>query len=215
MCGKFTQMMSWDRLVHLADLIGASDSTPETVTPMRVATIIRLNAEGKRETARVRWGFVPRWEKDPLKGSKFIHARSESLDQKTAFSDAFARRRAILPVRTFNEGREITPTKTEQHVITPRDGKPLVIAVIWERWGETHAGALDTFAMVTVPANKLISTITDRMPAVLQPQDWAKWLGEAPAHAEELKAMLKPYDGDWDMAVQAKPPKKPQQESFI
>jgi len=213
MCGKFTQMMSWDRLVHLADLIGTSahtsDGAVETVTPMRVATLIRLNTEGMRETARVRWGFVPRWEKDPVKGAKFIHARSESLDEKPAFADAFARRRAILPVRTFNEGREITPTKTEQHVITPRDGKPVAIAVIWERWGEAHAGALDTFAMVTVPANKLISTITDRMPAVLQPEDWAKWLGEEPAHAEELKAMLRPFDGDWDMAVQSKPQKPP------
>jgi putative SOS response-associated peptidase YedK len=32
--------------------------------------------------------------------------------------------------------------------------------------------------MVTVPPNKLIARITDRMPAVIAPNDWAKWLGE-------------------------------------
>ena len=205
MCGKFTQMMSWGTLVELADLIGASEGPRETVTPMRFATIIRLNSAGRREAARLRWGFVPRWEKDPLRGTKFIHARAESLDDKRAFTEAFARRRGLLVVRTFNEGKEITPHRTEQHVVTPRDGKPVAIAVIWERWGEAHAGALESFAMVTVGANRLISAITDRMPAVVQAQDWGKWLGETPAHAQELKDMLKPFEGDWDMGPE-KPP---------
>ncbi|MGD0190899.1 MAG: SOS response-associated peptidase [Rhizomicrobium sp.] len=211
MCGKFTQMMSWGTLVHLADLVGATEGTSETVTPMRFATIIRLNAEGARETARMRWGFVPRWEKDPIKGAKFIHARAETLDTKRAFADAFANRRGLLVVRTFNEGKEITPKKTEQHVIIPRDGRPLAIAVLWERWGEAHAGRIDTFAMVTVPANALIGTITDRMPAIVLPENWNKWLGEEPAPIEELKDMLRPFDGEWDMRPEnpAPPPRKP------
>lgn len=199
MCGKFTQMMSWGALVHLADLIGASEGPAETVTPMRFANVIRLTSDGMREMARVRWGFVPRWEKDPVKGSKFIHARSETIDIKPAFADAFRRRRGLVVVRTFNEGREISRSRTEQHVITPRDGKPIAIAVIWERWGEPHAAAIDTFAMVTVAANTLISSITDRMPAIVQPDDWSKWLGETPCHLQELKDMLKPFEGDWDM----------------
>jgi putative SOS response-associated peptidase YedK len=216
MCGKFTQMMSWGALVRLADLVGAREGVSETVTPMRFATIIRLDAAGTRGTARMRWGFVPCWEKDPLKGAKFIHARAETLDSKRAFSAAFRSRRGLLVVRTFNEGKEITVRKTEQHVVTPRDGKPIAIAVIWERWGEPHAGGVDTFAMVTVPANQLIGTITDRMPAVVEPSDWSKWLGEAPAHDEGLKAMLKPFEGDWDMYPE-KPsptPKKPAESQF-
>ena len=216
MCGKFTQMTTWGALVHLADLVGAREGASETVTPMRFATIIRLDAAGTRGTARMRWGFVPRWEKDPVKGAKFIHARAETLDTKRAFSDAFRSRRGILVVRTFNEGKEITPKKTEQHVVTPRDGNPIAIAVIWERWGEAHAGGIDTFAMVTVPANRLIGTITDRMPAIIAPGDWSKWLGEAPAHAEELKDMLKPFEGDWDMCPekQNSPPQKPAASQF-
>jgi putative SOS response-associated peptidase YedK len=211
MCGKFTQMMGWGTLVHLADLIGASEGASETVTPMRFATIIRLNAEGRRETARMRWGMAPRWEKDPIRGTKFIHARAETLDSKPAFADAFLHRRGLLVVRTFNEGKEITPKKTEQHVITPRDGHPLAIAIVWERWGEIHAGSIDTFAMVTVPANALIATITDRMPAIVPPENWSQWLGEEPSHTEELKDMLKPFEGDWDMRPEkpAPPPRNP------
>ena len=212
MCGKFTQMMSWGELVTLAELVGAPAAPAETVTPMRFAAVIRLGAAGKRETARMRWGLVPRWAKDPAT-SPFIHARAETLDERRAFRDAFFHRRGLVVVRTFNEGKEIAPRKTEQHVVTPRDGKPLAIAVIWERWGEKHGGALESFAMVTVPANTLIGTITGRMPAVISPEDWAKWLGEEAAGAGELKAMLRPFEGDWTMEAAPKtkrpPPPRP------
>ncbi|HVZ70562.1 MAG TPA: SOS response-associated peptidase [Rhizomicrobium sp.] len=214
MCGKFTQMMAWSKLVELSDLIKSIDTgATEMATPMRVASVIRLDKDGKRVAARQRWGLVPPGARDPSIGTQFIHARAETIDQRPTYRDAFLHRRGLLVVKTFNEGKEITPTKTEQHVITPRDGKPIAIGVIWERWGEPHAGALETFAMVTVPANKLIGTITDRMPAVIPYEDWSKWLGEEFANVEELKALLKPFEGDWDMeaAPRAKrpPPRKP------
>jgi putative SOS response-associated peptidase YedK len=203
MCGKFTQMMSWGAYVALADLIGNSVGVSETVTPMRFATVIRLTAEGKREAARMRWGLVPPGTKDPNRAN-FIHARAETIEERPTYRDAFLNRRGLLVVKTFNEGKEITPTKTEQHVITPNDGHPIAIAVIWERWGEPHGGMLETFAMVTVPPNALIATITDRMPAIVQPEAWSRWLGEEEVSIQELKAMLTPFEGDWTMRAAPK-----------
>jgi putative SOS response-associated peptidase YedK len=218
MCGKFVQMKDWEAMVELAELVlSTSHGLSETITPMRVASVIRLNADGKREVARMRWGFVPANAADQNIGKQFIHARAETIEEKPTYRDAFFNRRGLVIVRTFNEGKEITPTKTEQHVITPRDGKPLAIAVIWERWRKMP---LESFAMVTTAANALIGTITDRMPAVIAPEHWGKWLGEEPASVDELKAILKPYEGDWDMEAAARAkspaPKKPsaQQELF-
>jgi putative SOS response-associated peptidase YedK len=218
MCGKFVQMKDWEAMVELAELVlSTSHGLSETITPMRVASVIRLNADGKREVARMRWGFVPANAADQNIGTQFIHARAETIEEKPTYRDAFFNRRGLVIVRTFNEGREITPTKTEQHVITPRDGKPLAIAVIWERWRKMP---LESFAMVTTAANALIGTITDRMPAVIAPEHWGRWLGEEPASVDELKAILKPFEGDWDMEAAARAkspaPKKPsaQQELF-
>jgi putative SOS response-associated peptidase YedK len=55
--------------------------------------------------------------------------------------------------------------------------------------------------MITVPANLLISGLpTDRMPAILAPGDWGKWIGEEPATVDELKGMLKTVEGiNWRM----------------
>ncbi|HEY0107742.1 MAG TPA: SOS response-associated peptidase family protein, partial [Rhizomicrobium sp.] len=109
MCGKFTQRMFWSALVTLAELIEAAGGPVETVTPMRFATVIRLDAGKRREAARMRWGLVPANAADPSVGTKFIHARAETLDEKPTFRDAFFERRGLLVVDTFNEGKEITP----------------------------------------------------------------------------------------------------------
>lgn len=55
--------------------------------------------------------------------------------------------------------------------------------------------------MVTVAANALLGGLpTDRMPAILAPEDWAIWLGEEDAPAAGIKACLKTVAGArWTM----------------
>jgi putative SOS response-associated peptidase YedK len=207
MCGKFTQMMSWGTGVELSDLQGSINAgIVETVTPMRFASVIVLGDDGRRRAVRMRWGLVPSGVKDPRTVKPFIHARAETIDVKPTFRAAFASRRGIVAVTTFNEGREITPTKTEQYVLTPQDGAPIGIGVVWERWQEPHSGSLFSFAMVTVPPNERIATITDRMPALIDAADWPLWLGETPAPLADVKALLKPSDRGLDMKRAGKPP---------
>jgi putative SOS response-associated peptidase YedK len=134
-----------------------------------------------------------------------MHVRAETIDSLPTFAEAFVHGRGLLIVSTFNEGEEVSPTKTIQHTVMPRDGRPIAIAVIWERWTNGPEEEQLTFVMVTVPPNKLIGTITDRMPAVLQPGDWPKWLGEETASLAEVKALLAPHEGDWDMHLAPRP----------
>jgi len=139
---------------------------------------------------------------------------AETIERRPTFRGAFSKRRGLLVVNTFNEGKEITPTKTEQYVVTLKGRVATAIAVIWERWSTANAPPLETFAMVTVAANAVIGTITDRMPALLADDDWTKWLGEAPASVDELKAMLQPSDLEMEMAKAGKPapPPKPNRQ---
>jgi putative SOS response-associated peptidase YedK len=161
---------------------------------MREAFVVRLNAAGARETAWLRWGLVPSWAKDPGVGSRFIHARAETIDTTHAYSEAFRYRRGLVIASEFYESRHLTPKKREPHRIWPRDGKPVALACIWERWRQPHDAALETFAIVTVAANPAILPVHDRMPALIAEADWPKWLREVPATIEELKALLKPCE---------------------
>jgi putative SOS response-associated peptidase YedK len=192
MCGKFTQR--------------SAAGYDETVTPMRFADVVALDGNGARKTVRMRWGLVPSNAADPASVKPNIHARAETIDTKPTFREAFAKRRGLVIVTSFNEGEELTPTKTAQYVLTAKDDAPLAIAVIWERWNGGDNASLLSFAMVTVEANPLVATITDRMPAVIDEADWPKWLGEEDATVAELKAMLRPSARDFDMRRAEKPP---------
>ena len=184
---------------------------------MRLANIMRLNADGERELVSMRWGFAGKDDSNPSR-PKHMHARAETIDRLRTFAHGFANARGILMVHTFNEGEELPNGKTKQWVITPKDGQPIAIAVICEQW-RNGPETLETFVQVTVPANTLISRITDRMPAILPRETWAAWLGEAPASSAEVKALLQTYEdgGTWTMTEQpsSRPPKaKAQQELF-
>jgi putative SOS response-associated peptidase YedK len=212
MCGKFTQMASW-REVHAFSQPLLENDNVVVSTPMRFANIIRLNAAGEREVVPMRWGFAGKGDANPSR-PKHMHARSETIDRLPTFANAFAHGRGILVVHTFNEGEELPNGKTKQWVITPNDGETIAIAVICEKW-TNGAEALDTFIQVTTPANTLISRITDRMPAILQLDDWATWLGETDAARADVKAILRTFEdgGNWTMTEQEPTRKKKSPEA--
>lgn len=186
----------------------AADDAVFIVTPMRMASVLHLDEKGDRRTTQMRWGFAEAGAPNPAR-PKHMHARCETIDTRPTFADSFRHRRGILFVNTFNEGEELPNGKTKQWTITPKDGAPIAIAVIFEDWvnGDER---LTTFIQVTTPANALIAPVTDRMPAILRPEQWAAWLGETEASLADIKALLQTFedDGAWNIAPQGPPPKK-------
>ncbi len=167
----------------------------------------------------MRWGFCK--PRSAVFKPDHMHARGETIDSRPRFCDAFGERRGVLLVETFNEGEKLESGRTKQWVISPRDRKPISIAVIWEEW-EGDAGTELCFIQVTVPANPLIAKVTDRMPAILRQEDWPVWLGEVDAPLSTIKSLLHTFDdgGNWDIseqnATKAKPAPKtnPQMDLF-
>jgi putative SOS response-associated peptidase YedK len=123
------------------------------------------------------------------------------VDTLKTFADAFAHRRGILMVATFNEGQEVGK-RTKQWTVTPNDALPIAIAVICEQWTNGNE-VLDTFVMVTTPPNALIARITDRT-AILRREAWAAWLGETNRALADVKTLLQTFDdgGGWSMEPQ-------------
>jgi len=105
MCGKFTQMKSWGELVTLADLVGEPASRLRRSRRCRFANVIRCDPRDGAKW-RVCDGFVSR---DPRATratgrSSFTPARRPSSRNRPS-ARPFFKRRAIVVVNTFNEGK--------------------------------------------------------------------------------------------------------------
>jgi putative SOS response-associated peptidase YedK len=89
---------------------------------------------------------------------------------------------ASLPVDGFFEWRAIRGARAKQpYAIAMKDGSPFGLAGLWENWRNPSTGEWErTFAIITVPSNELVGQIHDRMPAILEPATYDRWLGIEP-----------------------------------
>jgi putative SOS response-associated peptidase YedK len=82
----------------------------------------------------------------------------------------------------------------------------MALAGLWENWRSPAGEWIRSFAVVTCPPNELCAELRNRMPVVLGPETWPAWLGEEPADARQLKAMLAPYPSERDHLLTGQPP---------
>ena len=125
----------------------------------------------------------------PAKCRKPINAKCETVRTLPTFRDAYRRRRCIVPVDGFFEWKAIKGQKAKQpYAIAMKDDSPFGIGGLWENWKEPALGEwIRTFAIITTDANELVADIHDRMPLILAPSDYARWLSEEPDPRELMR----------------------------
>lgn len=162
------------------------------IAPSQEAPVVRTSEAGAREVAMLRWGLVPPWAKDPSVGSRMINARSETVAAKPAFRQALRSRRCAIPASGFYEWTG-DPRRRVPHAITV-EGLPLIaFAGLWERWKDASGKALETYTILTTAANRFVSPMHDRMPAILAGGDVDAWLAGSP---EDAWNAIRPYPDD-------------------
>jgi putative SOS response-associated peptidase YedK len=188
MCGRVIQSSAPLRLA-IVDGLNVSDSRTRNVAPRYNAapsqelSVIRENHKtGERSLDLIRWGLIPHWCQDPTGGRKPINAKAESVSRLLIFRDAYAQRRCIVPVDRFFEWRAFRGARAKQpYAIAMNSGSPFGLAGIWENWRNPNTGRWErTFAIITVTSNELVGKIHNRMPAILEPSGYDRWLGLEP-----------------------------------
>jgi putative SOS response-associated peptidase YedK len=88
---------------------------------------------------------------------------------------------------------QATKQGKQPYAIAMKDRAPFGIAALWENWKEPTIGEwIRTFVVLTTPSNNLVGRIHDRMPAILQPTDYSRWLGTEPDPSD----LLAPFPSD-------------------
>jgi putative SOS response-associated peptidase YedK len=193
MCGRYLLKATEDDLRRLFGFVEQPNlSARYNIAPTQDAPIVRQRREprGERTIQSLRWGLIPPWADDAKSGPPLINARAESLLEKPSFAGAFRRRRCLVPADGYYQWREGDASKLP-YLIARRDGASFALAGIWERWGPRNdpAAATDSFTIITTEANEFLRQFHHRMPVVLEPTSFARWL-DPDAEAEGLRDLL-------------------------
>jgi putative SOS response-associated peptidase YedK len=181
MCGRYVRRSDKQRLAEHFRL--HPGSMPDfgisyNVAPQTFQPIVRLNSDtGEREIVMMRWGLIPVWSRNAKIGYSTINAKAETVATAPAFREAFKSRRCLIPADAFYEWQKIDAKTKQPFAIGMKDGSPYAFAGLWERWRDPSTKEpLETFTVITTDANELLEAMHDRMPVILEPKDYDRWL---------------------------------------
>ncbi len=202
MCGRFVSTQQPEALAAFfgATFEGEPLSTSHNVAPTNDVYGVVQGADDLRHIEVFQWGLVPSWAKDVKIGSKMINARAETVGEKPSFKPLLRRHRVILPMDGFYEWQA-----TEQRAKTPMfihraDGDLLAVAGLWTTWRDPAMGSeapwLHSCTLITTAANATMAPVHDRMPVILERDDWATWLDRSVDDPAKLLHLLIPAADD-------------------
>lgn len=192
-CGRYAAAKDQAGLVEAFEVdrvLAAELPANYNVAPSTSVYVIRDDADDSRthrELLTARWGLVPTWAKDPAIGARMINARLETAAEKPAYRQAFAKRRCLVPADGYYEwytptgddapvGRSGKPVK-QPFFIHRADGAPLAMAGLLSWWRASDADDWQlTMAILTTEAADGLRRIHDRMPVMVERDQWDRWL---------------------------------------
>ena len=212
MCGRYASSRKPEDLAEEfeIDRARAAQSVPEplgadyNVAPTKSVYAVLTRPDGPRDLRVVTWGLVPFWAKDPKIGSRMINARMETVGEKPAYRQAFAKRRCLLPADGYYEWYPTSrltkagkPMK-QPFFIRPKDGSSLAMAGLYEIWRDKEKSDDDptrflwTCTVITTQAEDEVGVIHDRMPMLVERDRWEAWLDPERTATDDLTDLLVP-----------------------
>ena len=193
-CGRYALTVAPDVLAALFSLSGSTDFMARfNLAPSQEAPVIVRGELGRdRALTSMRWGLVPSWAKDSKIAHRTINARSETAAEKPSFRSAFKRRRCLVPASWFYEWQREAGAKVPYR-IQRADHRPLAFAGLWERWtGSAAEPPRVSFTVLTTDANDDVAPLHDRMPCLIEPDDFDRWLTPEVDDGDATARMLAP-----------------------
>lgn len=194
MCGRFTLTISPEQLQQaIPGLNVPSEMAPRyNIAPSQPVAVVPN--DGQRRLDYYIWGLIPSWAKDPAIGNRMINARAETLAEKPSFRAAFRRRRCLIPADGFYEWQQTPGQKAKTpFYIRLKSGEPFAFAGLWENWNAPDGSQVLSCAIITTAPNALMEPIHNRMPVILPPAAYDRWLESDEQNPAALQNLLQPF----------------------
>ena len=199
MCGRYYRRSDKQRITE-AFRVGVPPSfeiLPDyNVAPTSVQPVIVEDRDsGERALRPMFWGLIPAWCDDPKTlGVSTINAKAESLMQKPIWREPFSKRRCLVPADGFYEWEKTGAKSRQPWAFALQSDEPFAFAGLWERWrSPDRKSEMETFSIITTEANELTAQMHERMPVILMPRDYERWLHRDDGGRPPVD-LLRPFD---------------------
>jgi putative SOS response-associated peptidase YedK len=195
MCGRYRLSKRKQLVEEHFDAAGEEDWEPRyNIAPTQPVAVIRQHPkEPVRKLSLVRWGLIPSWAKDASGAAKMINARSETAATQPAFRDAFQLRRCLIPADGFYEWQRQGSAK-QPFCFEVNNGELFAFAGLWDRWKDSAGTWMKSCSILTTTPNVVTATVHDRMPVILDRDNYDLWLDPGMKDAKVVAELLKPFD---------------------
>jgi len=201
MCGRYVRSSDKQRIAeHFRLTDPAAEVFPSyNIAPTSFQPIIRLDDDsGERSLVTMRWGLVPAWVRDAKRmGISTINTKAETILEKPAWRVPFQKRRCLVPADGFYEWQKIdSGGKNKQpFAFGMADGSTFAFAGLWDRRRAEDGLNLESYSIITTEANELMAAVHTRMPVILKPSEYARWLAPDAGLPPPID-LLRPFDAD-------------------
>ncbi len=177
MCGRYyvddDTAKEIEKLVRLAEeksrAAPALKLSAKDIHPSEIAPVLAVKDGGSRICCRMqRWGFTVAENNTGSAEKKLIfNARSETVTEKRMFSDAVARRRAVIPATWFYEWNR----NKEKNIFYRKEKPVLFMAGFYNLYPDG-----EHFVILTTRANESMEAVHNRMPLLLEDGEILPWI---------------------------------------
>ncbi len=212
MCGRYALTADSDEVYEFMNALGEGGFPARyNIAPTQPILVVMSSERREpgsnlpeRRALLARWGFLPGWVKDPKDFPLLINARAETAVGKASFRAAMRHRRVLIPATGFYEWRrppKESGVKPQAYWLRPKSGGIIAFAGLMETWSSADGSEVDTAAIMTTKANKAVRHIHERMPVVIQPEDFERWLECKTQEPRDVADLMRPADEDFFDAV--------------
>lgn len=209
MCGRFALVEEPGAVVEALGLDGVEAFPPRyniaPTQPILIVTAAPRRAPGsnlpERQALLARWGFIPGWVKDPARFPLLINARVETAATKASFKVAMRHRRILIPASGFYEWQKTGRKDAQPYWVRPRHGGIVAFGGLLETWLDPGGSEIDTAAILTCAANSQIAHIHQRMPVVVRPQHYSRWLDCVTNEPRNMADIVEPVEPGFFEAI--------------
>ena len=196
----------WRKLFGLADL---EDFPPRyNIAPTQPILIVAAGHPREpgsnlpdRRALLVRWGFIPVLGERSEETAADDQCALRGRDRKAGVQSAMRHRRVLVPTSGFYEWKKLGPKERQPYWVRPQDGGVIAFAGVMETWHEPGGSEIDTGAILTTAANADLAPIHDRMPVVIQPQDFSRWLDCRNQEPRDVADLMQPAEPGFFEAI--------------